>query len=59
MRCHRFASHALGPGGIKCPCCRPRRCNLRDAKRLSNRLVRYALKRLLRKEMEDGAHVPQ
>lgn len=35
----------IGPGGIKCNCCRPHRCNLGEAKRACSREARRDARR--------------
>jgi hypothetical protein len=41
----------VGPGGLRCPCCRPRNTNVGEAKRLNNRKFRRTAKKVVQESV--------
>lgn len=44
----------LGPGGVRCPCCRPRGSTTHETKKALARVVRRAARLALKREARDG-----
>ena len=55
MRSINKRLNSWGPGGIVCNCCRPPSCSKKDARHISNRLVRRHYVRVIRAEREENA----